>query len=629
MKKLSIYSALAAVVALPMVSSCGDNENFCVDHVLTAEELAEMRRQDSIAEVQRNTINADLVLNYSCEFYVSETSYDGCTLPIPMDQVAQLFGLSNEEVLNGIAGEAVYEGASVPEIKGLCIQGTTHADLTTKSNTNSYWGHWWDANGDVTTWGEDAVVFAEFDAEASAFNVGQYPTHCVAGTTYTFMEGLRYEDKRVVFVISATATERGEVTAGVVGEQDLTLTTKTTFGYEAEVVPGFDINKLYADLGVSSLNDVKWLAVKTDGSYAQEYSADFDGYWYDMQGFAGSWGDDASVYCGHDGENIVVGQFPSRLEAGTNLTIQYGAIANDKIEMLTIHVIIEAGDDINSATVAGTSDFAIATQTTYGYEQELVTDDFSKIFADLGVASLDEITWVGVNADGTYTQGYTADANAFWYDLNGYVGSWGDSASVYLGLYDGAIRFGQYPDRLHAGDEVTVHYGAYANGKIELINVKISISDYTDPEVAPEGEPENASQDITLTWTCNKEWAGSEEVDVRDVLRNAFKMTTYQIFQAFQNGELVMYNGDATEGDPGYTGEAPGYWLNAEGKTVSWGEEAIYYCFLGLGKDFANVYAANHPDNCTGALESQVTYRVVCRGMTVTLNIKIQIGAPA
>lgn len=760
-KHISTAALLAGIIALPMMTSCGDNENFSVDHVLTADELAEMRRQDSIAEVMRNTINADLVLTYDCEFYVSESSYDGTTVTVDIDQIAQLFGLTHEQVIAGIAEE---EGA--PEILGLAIEGTTHADNMTKTNTNSSWGHWWSAEGNVTTWGADAYVYAEYDPEAEVFNVGQYPGHCVAGTTYQFIEGLRYQDYRVAVVIRAKATERGEVVASVVGTQELTLTTKTTYGYEAEPVPGFDAAKLISDLGISSINDAAWLAVKTDGSYAQEYNADFDGFWYDMDGFAGQWGDNASVYCGHVNDTIVVGQFPARLEAGTNLTIQYGAIANDKIELLTIHIVIEAGDDINAAEVVDTQNLSLMQKTTYGYEsvevpgqdlakamtdlgvtsldeitwigtlpdgtytqaytadpnafwydmdgfvgswgdsasvfcglydgviklgqypdhlhagdqvtvhygayangkivlfnitltilagddinaatlvatQELTLEtettfgyeaevvpgqDFDKLFADLGVSSIDEITWFGVQSDGTYTQAYTADPNAFWYDMDGFVGSYGDNASVYCGLYDGVIKVGQFPDKLHAGDKVTVQFGGYANGKAELFKINIVINEYVDPETAPEGNPENATQDITLSWTCNADWVGSEEIDVRETLRNAFKMTTYQIFQAFQNGELKMYNGQITEGDPVYTGEAPGYWLNVNGETVEWGNDAAYYCFLELRKDACVIYGANHPENLTTALDSKLTYYVVCNGVTVTFNININIAAPA
>ena len=760
-KHISTAALLAGIMALPMMTSCGDNENFSVDHVLTADELAEMRRQDSIAEVMRNTINADLVLTYDCEFYISESSYDGTTVTVDIDQIAQLFGLTHEQVIAGIAEE---EGA--PEILGLAIEGTTHADNMTKTNTNSSWGHWWSAEGNVTTWGADAYVYAEYDPEAEVFNVGQYPGHCVAGTTYQFIEGLRYQDYRVAVVIRAKATERGEVVASVVGTQELTLTTKTTYGYEAEPVPGFDAAKLISDLGISSINDAAWLAVKTDGSYAQEYNADFDGFWYDMDGFAGQWGDNASVYCGHVNDTIVVGQFPARLEAGTNLTIQYGAIANDKIELLTIHIVIEAGDDINAAEVVDTQNLSLMQKTTYGYEsvevpgqdlakamtdlgvtsldeitwigtlpdgtytqaytadpnafwydmdgfvgswgdsasvfcglydgviklgqypdhlhagdqvtvhygayangkivlfnitltilagddinaatlvatQELTLEtettfgyeaevvpgqDFDKLFADLGVSSIDEITWFGVQSDGTYTQAYTADPNAFWYDMDGFVGSYGDNASVYCGLYDGVIKVGQFPDKLHAGDKVTVQFGGYANGKAELFKINIVINEYVDPETAPEGNPENATQDITLSWTCNADWVGSEEIDVRETLRNAFKMTTYQIFQAFQNGELKMYNGQITEGDPVYTGEAPGYWLNVNGETVEWGNDAAYYCFLELRKDACVIYGANHPENLTTALDSKLTYYVVCNGVTVTFNININIAAPA
>ena len=58
-------------------SSCGDNENFWGPHTLTDDEIAEMARQDSIKQAQRERIDADLILEYTVEFYLSANSYDG------------------------------------------------------------------------------------------------------------------------------------------------------------------------------------------------------------------------------------------------------------------------------------------------------------------------------------------------------------------------------------------------------------------------------------------------------------------------------------------------------------------------------------------------------------------------
>ena len=483
--------------------------------------------------------------------------------------------------------------------------------------------------GFVGQWGDNASVYCGHVADTIV--VGQFPARLEAGTNLTIQYGAIANDKIELLTIHVIIEAGDDINAAeVVDTQNLSIVQKTTYGYETEEVPGQDLAKAMSDLGVTSLDDITWIGTLPDGTYTQAYTADANAFWYDMDGFVGSWGDNASVFCGlYDGV-IKLGQYPDHMHAGDQVTVHYGAYANGKIVLFNITLTIAESDDINAATLVDTQVLTLETETTFGYEAEEVPgQDFGKLFADLGVSSIDEITWFGVQADGTYTQAYTADPNAFWYDLDGFVGSYGDNASVFCGLYDGVIKVGQFPDRLHAGDKVTVQFGGYANGKAELFKVTVVINEYVDPETAPEGQPENLTQDITLSWTCNADWEGSEEVDVRETLRNAFKMTTYQIFQAFQNGELKMYNGQITEGDPVYTGEAPGYWLNANGETVEWGANAAYYCFLELRKDACVVYGANHPENLTTALDSKLTYYVVCNGATVTFNININIAAPA
>ena len=86
------------VVGSSMITSCGDNTDLWGAHILTDDEIAEMKRQDSIKEAQRNTINADLVLEYTAEVTISSTSYDGVSVPIDCDKIAELFGISKEDL---------------------------------------------------------------------------------------------------------------------------------------------------------------------------------------------------------------------------------------------------------------------------------------------------------------------------------------------------------------------------------------------------------------------------------------------------------------------------------------------------------------------------------------------------
>ena len=113
MKNFQLYIVLAALFV--GLFSCGENEDFSSLHVLTDAEIAEMHRQDSIAEAERNRINADLLLEYTIEATTSDVSWEAGMVTVEMDKIAELFGLTEAEVLAGIAGES-----GAPEIKCFC-----------------------------------------------------------------------------------------------------------------------------------------------------------------------------------------------------------------------------------------------------------------------------------------------------------------------------------------------------------------------------------------------------------------------------------------------------------------------------------------------------------------------------
>ena len=485
------------VLTSTMITSCGDNTDFWGAHVLTDDEIAEMKRQDSIKEAQRNTINADLVLEYTAEVTISATSYDGVSVPIDCDKIAELFGISKDDLLASLGNDKV---GTAKDVVGFAIEGTTHADNMTMTNTGAAWGHWWDADGNVIGWGDGAMTFAEFDPVEGAFNVGQFPDRLTDGQTIKFIEGLKYQDKRAAVVITLVAKGREEVKASVVSTQKLSLETPPNDTYAAIEVPGFDAAKVLADLGVASFDEVAWVATNADGSYAQEYSADAPGFWYDKEGFSGSWGDNASVFTHFDAESqtVLVGQMPGQMPEGSEVTVMFGALANNKIAMVEIHV----------KTVA-----------------------------------------------------------------------------------------------------------------------------YQDPETAPEGTPESMEKNITITKPFDADWGATDELDVKEDLRQAFKMTTYQIFSAIKDGSLKMWvkeiGANANEdGTPHYTGEAPGYWLDGNGDPADFGESSIAYVYLGYSETSLTIYGGNHPENCSPTGQTIKTkYIIECNGVTVTYNITFDITA--
>lgn len=485
MKKIQIIILLALFVTGFM--GCKDNMDYSSLHNLTDEEKAEIARQDSIEEAQKNNINANLKLEYTAEITISKSLYDGVTVPIEIDKIAALFKISEAELLAGIAGEA-----GAPEIKPFAIDWSTRADVGSATTTNSPWGHWWDVKGDVTSW-DDATklanAFCEFDTESGSFNVGQFPDRLVAGDTIKVIEALKYNELRVAVIITILPVAPGQISAKVVDTQELTISVIPRSSYDPDPLK-FNLDKVLSSLGVTSMDAVKFLGVNKDGTYAQE-TVTGKGFWYDLEGFVGAWGDNASVY--------------------TN----YGEFEDDQISI------------------------------------------------------------------------------------------------------------GQFPKRLTSGQTYTIQYGFIANNKIVMLKITINVVGYQDPETPPAGSPEALVIDVLLSKTYSNDYA-TVTFDAKEIMRNAFKMTTYQIHQAINNGDLKLYQGAVSETAPAYTADVPGFWLKPDGTVGQWAEGAVWTS-IGHSETELYLFGGNHPDNGIAGTNVTTTYIATCNGGSVTFNIIFKI----
>lgn len=492
MKKCTFSVITIGLIALFTVS-CGENEDYSTLHVLTDDEIAELERQDSIKNAQMSQINADLILRYTVELTASSID-SPVQLYIETDKIAELFGLNEEEVLAGIAGES-----GAPEIKGFAIEGSTHADNLTSSNTNGSWGHWWSAAGDVTNWDYDTaktgIVYSEWNETDGFFNVGQYPGLLTAGQKIEVIEGLKYGEFRVAIVITINVAGLEEIVATVVSTQQLTLDVNPASTYDMTNVK-FNSDQVMSDLGIASMNEVeKYIAVKPDGSYAQESDAGNNGYWYDADGTANGYSENSRIY------------------------------------------------------------------TSYGGDEWPIDE----------------------------------------------------------------IGIGQYPGNCAVGDSYTVQYGFLANGKIAMMEIKVNIVAYDDPETVPEGDPEELTIDVKLTKPYTNDYASIQQ-DIRETLRQAFKMTTYQIHSERVSGDLKIYCQTETEEAPKYTADVPGYRLAADGSSCAFAD-GICWVSLGTSETELYLYGGNHPENISPTTGATVntTYIIACNGGKVTVNITFEI----
>ncbi|MBW3470461.1 DUF4859 domain-containing protein [Arthrospiribacter ruber] len=122
---------------------------------------------------------SDKTISIDVNFPVSETSYDGTTVSLDMTDLAEAFVMQPNEIISKF-GESI-------QFFGVESNGTLNSTTT----ANGY-GHWFDANGNICNWGNDAVVYSEFNETNFTFNIGQYPGHSQPGSTYTVSQALVY-----------------------------------------------------------------------------------------------------------------------------------------------------------------------------------------------------------------------------------------------------------------------------------------------------------------------------------------------------------------------------------------------------------------------------------------------------
>lgn len=360
MKKLYYIFLLPALVLLASITACGDYDLDDVSslHILTDEEIETIRIQDSINNALMQTINADLILEYTVTDYISSSTWTYTSFEIDLDAIGECFGLTAQEVADGIN-----QADGAPSITGFAIQASTHQDYTLYgSTTNGTWGHWFDVNGDAGLYSEleslgTIAFYCEWqgdpDTDSNYFNIGQYPGQTTEPTTWTVYECLSYENKRVAVAITYILTERGDVTASVVDTKELTVTMPPFSDWDAVTVE-IDMDDIMNTLGVSSPTELSLLGINADGSYQQESTAN-SGFWYNTDGYTDSYNDTTSAfyieYYGNDAANIAeypedvyllyIGQYPGHLESGYTADAQFGFMANNKIVMLTVHIVIE------------------------------------------------------------------------------------------------------------------------------------------------------------------------------------------------------------------------------------------------------------------------------------------------
>lgn len=244
--------------------------------------------------------------------------------------VAGMLGVSESE-LTSLFGTKITYAALNPD-------GTLNATSTANAP-----GHWFNATGYTTAYGNNAFVFSELNNQTMTFNVGQYPARCSDGKVYTMMQALTYlpadgvkEAHRVVFrihlqVLSDLSPILADTLNVVVNANPFTDTKAKIYDSQPFFI---DKAMLERSLGIQSGDLAQSISNKTilfqaledDGSVNSQQTAKAPGQWFDADGNVTNFSTDGqSVFFSELNPHacmLSVGQYPGRCRVGDSYSFK-------------------------------------------------------------------------------------------------------------------------------------------------------------------------------------------------------------------------------------------------------------------------------------------------------------------
>ena len=134
---------------------------------------------------------ADITFTYDISFPASATTYPGIEFGLGADAGAMLgtaFQLTQEEILSKMQS---YLATGPYNGRIMFYPVNPDGSLAESGSTANGYGHWFDADGKVSSYG-NGYVYSEYNANSQTFTVGQFPSKVSNGETYRIAQALKY-----------------------------------------------------------------------------------------------------------------------------------------------------------------------------------------------------------------------------------------------------------------------------------------------------------------------------------------------------------------------------------------------------------------------------------------------------
>lgn len=164
---------------------------------------------------------SDAKLTYDVSFPASN-GYNGISVAVTGEAAAAI-GTAFQMQPSDIASKMVAWNSNGPQKGQIMFYGlNSNGETVNGGSTANGYGHWFNAAGNVTSWGNNCAAYTEFTPKTLTFNIGVMPGQS-NGPKYTVREALVYNDGtkkaqvNFVFHITLADTTSSELEGLVTG----------------------------------------------------------------------------------------------------------------------------------------------------------------------------------------------------------------------------------------------------------------------------------------------------------------------------------------------------------------------------------------------------------------------------
>ncbi len=134
-----------------------------------------------------------VVLNANLAY--SSSDYSSVRVQYDMDAISQALGLSTAQLKKIVPGASANPRFVAVGKNGAISNATTTttSSSTTSTASDRKYGHWYNASGNVVSYGINSALFAEWYPEGYGCYIGQYPGRLTKGNTYIIRHAIIYK----------------------------------------------------------------------------------------------------------------------------------------------------------------------------------------------------------------------------------------------------------------------------------------------------------------------------------------------------------------------------------------------------------------------------------------------------